>query len=1021
MTKKSLRELYEQHQGKVSDKWSIYLEEYDRLFASYRDSPVRLLEIGIQNGGSLEIWGAFFSQASKIVGCDINPACANLVYGDPRVSVVVGDANSDGVEQKIAAISPGFDLIVDDGSHTSRDIVRSFARYFPRLADGGAFVAEDLHCSYWGAYEGGLFHPASSISFFKRLADVIGHEHWGVPTQRKDILASFMREYEFDIDDDVLAHVHSVEFINSLCVIRKAHPAKNELGTRFVVGNEESVVTGLQTLRNSQQALPDERGNAWASPVQLPEDELKSKRIETTTLASKLAKESPKIASLRAMLLERNSTAEKAAAQLRTVERELNWLKSQHDEVVAFAESNGLKLKDLPVALRAYQQQVSAMRASHSWRVTAPLRWGGHQARRVLRTLKIIPPAIEQAGGLGASFANIVKIFREAGFGGLRRAARVFEAEVHGPTPQAEGSSGHTGPKTYVDWVRMYDPEPLEDQTRVQMRQRIEGMSRTPLISVVMPCYNANPVWLREAIESVRRQIYPNWELCIADDASPSAETRRVLAEFAASDVRIKVVFRAQNGHIAEASNSALELATGEWIALMDHDDLLTEHALFWIADCIDRNPDARLIYSDEDKIGEDGVRSSPYFKCDWNIDLFYSQNMFSHLGVFRKDLVDTVGGFRAGMQGSQDWDLVLRCLERIQPSQVLHVPRVLYHWRVHAESTSNSLDAKPYAVIAGEKALNDHFERTGVDARAEHVGTGYRVHYALPAVLPLVSLIIPTRNGLGLLRQCVDSILGRTEYDNYEIIIVDNGSDDPDTLKYFESLSSSQVIRVIRDDREFNYSALNNMAVAHAKGEIVGLINNDIEVISPDWLSEMVSLAIQPGVGAVGARLWYPDRTLQHGGVVLGVGGVANHAHKGNTRDEFGYFGRAQLIQSFSAVTAACLIIRKDRYLEINGLDEVNLKVAFNDVDFCLRLLEAGYRNVWTPYAELFHHESATRGADSTPEKRERFVSEVNYMLDRWGAILKDDPAYSPNLTLDREDFSYAWPPRARRVGGAG
>ncbi|WP_307658913.1 glycosyltransferase family 2 protein [Variovorax paradoxus] len=560
----------------------------------------------------------------------------------------------------------------------------------------------------------------------------------------------------------------------------------------------------------------------------------------------------------------------------------------------------------------------------------------------------------------------------------------------------------------------------MEEHAQAEMRRRIGGMKRTPLISVVMPTYNAKSVWLREAIESVRRQIYPHWELCIADDASPSAETREVLAEYAARDSRIKVVFRPKNGHIVEASNSALELVSGEWVALMDHDDLIAEHALFWIADCINRNPDAQLIYSDEDKIDENGVRSGPYFKCDWNIDLFYSQNMFSHLGVLRTDLVRNVGGFQPGMQGSQDWDLVLRCTERVLPSQILHVPRVLYHWRIHDNSTARSPDAKPYAAIAGERALNEHLERQGLNGKAEYFGTGYRVRYALPPNPPLVSLIIPTRNGLELLRQCVDSILVRTTYDNYEIIIVDNGSDDPATLAYFKSFKDLELVRVIRDDREFNYSALNNMAVAHAKGEVVGLINNDIEVISPEWLSEMVSLAMQPGVGAVGAKLWYPDKTIQHAGVILGVGGVASHAHKGNSEGDNGYFGRAHLIQSFSAVTAACLVIKKDRYLAVNGLDEENLKVAFNDVDFCLRLREAGYRNVWTPYAELFHHESATRGIDSTPEKQERFSREVNFMLARWGSLLNADPAYNPNLTLLADDFSYAWPPRLELLSTA-
>jgi GT2 family glycosyltransferase len=387
---------------------------------------------------------------------------------------------------------------------------------------------------------------------------------------------------------------------------------------------------------------------------------------------------------------------------------------------------------------------------------------------------------------------------------------------------------------------------------------------------------------------------------------------------------------------------------------------------------------------------------------------------VFSHLGVLSTELVREVGGFRLGMEGSQDWDLVLRCMERIGPEQVHHVPRVLYHWRIHSESTARSMNAKPYAAVAGERALNEHFERTGVRAMAEYVGFGYRVHYALPDVQPLVSLVIPTRNGLALTRQCIDSIVRKTTYKNYEILIVDNGSDDPAVLAYFKELATRPNFRVLRDDSPFNYSALNNMAVAQARGEVVALVNNDIEVMSPDWLSEMVSLALQPGVGAVGARLWYPDLTLQHGGVLLGLGGgVAGHANKGLPKGLNGYAGRAALIQSFSAVTAACLVVRKAVYEEVGGLDEERLKVAFNDIDFCLRLREAGYRNVWTPYADLLHHESATRGEDIAPEKRERFLREENYMKSRWAELLRHDPAYNPNLTADAEDFSYAWPPR--------
>lgn len=563
----------------------------------------------------------------------------------------------------------------------------------------------------------------------------------------------------------------------------------------------------------------------------------------------------------------------------------------------------------------------------------------------------------------------------------------------------------------YRQWVRAHDT--LDEAAHARIRAQVAEMVSPPRIAVLMPCYNPDPRWLRAAVESVQAQLYPHWELCIADDASPAPGVRDALQQMAAADPRIRLVLRERNGHIAEASNSALEAVTAPWIALMDHDDLLPADALFEVARCIRAQPQARLIYSDEDKVGDDGQRADPYFKPDWNPDLFRSQNMFSHLGVLHTDLVREVGGFRKGLEGSQDWDLVLRCMERVQPAQIVHIPRVLYHWRIHAQSTASSMKAKPYAVVAGERALNEHLARTGVRGHAEHVGIGYRVRYALPEVPPKVSIVIPTRNAQALVRQCVTSIQRRSTYPDWEILLVDNGSDEPAALAYFQQLAQQPRIRVLRDDRPFNYSALNNLAVAQAQGEVIALLNNDIEVITPGWLEEMVSLALQPGVGAVGARLWYPNRTLQHGGVLLGPGGLAVHANKGLPRGLNGYAGRAALLQGFSAVTAACLVVRKSLYEQVGGLDEEHLAVAYNDVDFCLRLRALGLRNVWTPYAELVHHESATRGDDLAAPHRERFERERQFMFSRWQAVIDHDPAYNPNLRLDSEDMGLAWPPR--------
>lgn len=622
--------------------------------------------------------------------------------------------------------------------------------------------------------------------------------------------------------------------------------------------------------------------------------------------------------------------------------------------------------------------------------------------KHILYLLINLRHRVQAAGGWLSAVRKAVQIVRHEGIPGLRRR---FAMAISLPSWD------------YSEWIHRYDT--LTDETRVKMRERIAGFSHKPLISVIMPCYNPKPERLKEAIESVRRQIYPHWELCIADDASTDPAIRPILEDYARRDGRIKVVFRPTNGHISAASNSALALSMGEYIAFLDHDDLLAEHALFWVAEAINRHPDAMLIYSDEDKVTESGQRIDPYFKCDWNYDLFLSQNMIGHLSVYKADLLHRIGGFREGFEGYQDYDLALRCIEQLNSNQIIHIPRVLYHWRSHPASTAMTGQANPYALAAAERALNEHLARKRVSAKAEPlpVPSCYRVRYDLPEQAPLVTLIIPTRNGMHLLRQCITSILGKTDYPNYEILIVDNGSDDPETLAYFDTLRNDPRIRILRDDRPFNFSALNNRAVQEARGELVGLINNDIEVINQEWLSEMVSVALQPGVGAVGARLWYPNDTLQHGGGILDVCGFAGHSHKHIPKGHPGYFGRAMLQQSFSVVTAACLVVRRSVFLKVGGFDEENLKVAFNDVDFCLRVREAGYRNVWTPYAELYHHESATRGDEDNPEKQARFWSEVVYLKRRWGNLLQSDPAYSPNLTLDHGDFSYAWPPRVKKT----
>lgn len=663
---------------------------------------------------------------------------------------------------------------------------------------------------------------------------------------------------------------------------------------------------------------------------------------------------------------------------------------------------------ELSQANHAKYLQLIAIYSSTSWRLTAPLRFTATLFKRLNRVIALTLSVIDHEGGVINAVKKLSRLYLSEGVPGLKHGLRTIAFEKP-PTPFSQTTPSNS--INYEEWVRQFDT--LTEVDRIKMCAIQADFTHKPTISVIMPTYNSRTEWLIEAIESVRRQIYPHWELCIADDASSDSGVLSILKRYAEIDSRIKVVFRAVNGHISAASNSALELATGEWVALLDHDDVMSENALFWVSRAINFDPTLKLIYSDEDKINETGERADPYFKCDWNKNLFYSHNLITHLGVYKTDIMRNIGGFRSEFNGAQDYDLALRFTEHIKTTEIYHIPRILYHWRTHVHSTAQSADAKPYAMIAGQKALNEHLTRININAIALLLDHGYRVKYKLPILQPLVSLIIPTRNGYELIKQCVDSILYKTDYSNYEIIIVDNGSDDRSTLEYFESLKYYSNIKILHDDRPFNYSQLNNFAASSAKGELIGLINNDIEVINPGWLTEMVSHAVRPEVGAVGASLWYPNNTSQHAGVILGVGGWAGHSHKGFHKGDMGYLGRLSLISSFSAVTGACLIVRKQLFVNVGGLNEKELSISCNDVDLCLRLLKAGYTNVWTPYAELYHHESATRGYEDTPEKIQRFASELNYMKIHWSSILFSDPAYSPNLTLDSQGFDLAFPPR--------
>lgn len=529
----------------------------------------------------------------------------------------------------------------------------------------------------------------------------------------------------------------------------------------------------------------------------------------------------------------------------------------------------------------------------------------------------------------------------------------------------------------------------------------------TSKISIIMPVYNVEGIWLKKAIESVREQPYKNWELCIADDASTGGHVEKILRKYSRNDERIKVKFLDKNQGIAGASNEAALMALGEYLAFLDHDDEITTNALYETVKVINLEK-SDIIYSDEDIIGGEGRVLSLHFKPDFSPDLLLSHNYVTHFLAVRKSLFFEVGGFSSRFDGAQDYDLILKLAEKTK--SIYHIPKVLYHWRLIPTSTSVSPESKPGAVNAGKAALQTALKRRGIlgDVVKEDSLGHYRVKRKLLRK-PLISIIVPFKDKAQFLRGCIEAILDRSNYQNFEIIGISNNSTKTETLKAMTDLQEADNrIRFYEYDIPFNYPKINNYAVSLTNGEHIVLMNNDIEIITTDWIEALLEHSQREDVGAVGAKLYYPNDTIQHAGVIIGIAGFAGHSHKHYYRKETGFFNRLMCIQNISAVTGALLMVKKGLYEEVGGFDGKNFSVALNDVDFCLKLRERGYLNIFTPYCEAYHHESASRGYEDPPEKKARFKKEIEYFRKRWKDVLvKGDPYYNPNLTLEREDFS--------------
>ena len=575
----------------------------------------------------------------------------------------------------------------------------------------------------------------------------------------------------------------------------------------------------------------------------------------------------------------------------------------------------------------------------------------------------------------------------------------------------------HYGPKEF--WIRLherFEPEevpygpwyrayiPTEETLEIQRKQKFDY---SPLISIAVPAYQTPVEFLRQMIESLIVQTYSNWELCIVNASPDNEEMQKVLAEYSAGDSRVRFCNLKENLGIAENTNRAFAMTKGEFVGLLDHDDLLAPNALYEIVKILQDHPQADALYTDEDKVTTElDEHFQPHLKPDFNLDLLRSNNYICHFFVVRKSVVEKAGGFRKEFDGAQDYDFIFRCTENA--GEVLHVPEILYHWRTHKASTADNPASKMYAFEAGKRAIEAHLERTGTKGEVSHTQDlgFYRVKYPVQGK-PLVSVIIPNKDEKETLQTCLEMLEKNTGYQNLEIIIVENNSTTDEIFRYYKELSGNQRVHLLRWGKEFNYSAINNFAVAHAKGEYLLFLNNDVKSINSGWLEEMLGVCQRPEVGGVGAKLIYPDNTIQHAGCVIGMGGIAGHMFVDMPADRTGYLHKASILQDMSAVTAACLLMKKEVFEQAGGFTE-ELAVAFNDVDLCLKVRKNGYLIVYDPYAKLYHMESKTRGAEDSKEKVRRFQTEIEYMRCHWIDILKNgDPCYNKNLSLTKWNYS--------------
>lgn len=916
-----LLKIYRAHEGKVSDRWSSYLSQYERIFQSWRDRELRLLEIGIQNGGSLEIWGKYFPNATKLVGCDIDPLCTRLHYEDPRIAVVVADASSDEGYAQVVAHSDRYDIVIDDGSHRSSHIVQAFARYFPLVAEGGLFVAEDLHCSYWESFEGGLAYPLSSMAFFKLLVDVANQEHWGVPLEARELLADFGRAYGCEFRESDLLQVHSVEFVNSMCVIRKRAADSNLLGPRHIVGKVELVSSGALQQDGTPSRAIDQSGSIWSAGL--------------AGASPEAAARSPAGALRRIQALE--VEVEQAREQAAQQEKQL---RERADELLARLELLDGLGHGLEQVVREKEAEIAELRRAEQAYSARIARLVARAARRVLPLdsgpRQLVVKGLRAAEGVYRKLRNVEPLPDLA-------------APPPPPLPPTQGATVQPGalavPEQFAGWISAFEPTAAE--LEAQARAAPPHNAARPLFSIVLPVYRVPTGVLRATLASVTGQTWRDWEVCVAFAEEPGSENHLLLQELAAADPRIRIEVLADNGGISRNSNAALAIARGEFVALLDHDDELTPWALHDMAQAIARHPEADFLYSDKDSINADGtVRQNPLFKPGWSPEMLYSVNYLTHLNVMRRGLVVRVGGWRPETDGAQDWDIFIRVSEVAR--EIRRVPGVGYHWRIIEGSTSTGISAKPYAAAAQLRTLKDWVYRQSLPASVSpHGESGFRVNWDLPydarvdVVLHGEAEPAKLRSILALLRQDLGEQLGAVSF-----VRAGASAGAPALLAGEEGVQEFRCA-------ERALAATVRQAVAAGSAPVVLLLDAAVRNWVPGSLREISAWAmLHPEIGFAAPLLLDSANVVVEAGRVVGDANRTQPLFHRSPLRQWGAFGGPLWYRNVSAASPSALAIKRSAWAgdAFTGAALLDACTAL-----CARARDAGLRGVVTPHARVF------------------------------------------------------------------